>query len=390
MPPTAHFIVAVWDEAFIDKFAAYTLGSQLMAGNLPQLSQRTGVHYHFYTNAASVGYLHAQTAALKQFATVTVARFEDTMFEGQTIADRLAPYSGAAYKNILNQISVFHLLDRLAAEDPEAIVFIGDSDLVFSDGAIGAMYDCLTSGKRAVIAPTIRISQEKSGSELQKRISSGTLSANALGALIARHPHIATLNFIFANNEMPAYPVQMIWRLGPDALLCHAFFQHPMAMWLNPDCRRWESTIDYDFVLNCYPDTNDIATFTDGNAATVCKLSTDSYLEGQLDRSPCTLDLLADFLLVGTNELHREIAVRAVRYGRTADSEIWNQAEQQTQDILAQAYAHRTNLLSQMEPDDPIKHLIVRSHYGDISQFLSPQKRARYLKQMQNGASHDN
>lgn len=389
MAPPAHFIVAVWDKPFIDKFVDFTLGSQCLPGNLPRLSAQTKVHYHLYTNAASADYLKSKTACLDPFAAVTIYRFEDTVFEGETIANRLSPYDGATFKNLLNQISVFHQLDILAATAPDAIVFIGDSDIVFSDGALCEMYECLAAGRKAVAAPTIRISQEKAEPELRRHLSTASLSARDLGTLIARHPHIATTNSFFADGDMPAYPVQMIWPIGPDALLCRAFFLHPMAMRLNPDCRRWESTIDYDFVLNCYPNPGDIEIFTDGGTATICKLSTDSYLEGQLQRSPCTLDLLADFLLVSTNELHRTFAERPVRYGQLDNPDHWQRVEQQTGDILKQAYAHRAHLLDQMPADDPIKQLVVRSHFGDITQFLSPQKRARYLQQLQHGSTDD-
>lgn len=373
----AHILVSVWDAPFIDKFVDTALATQLSPGNIPALSAKARIFYHFYTNAESAAYLKQRTNALTPYAEILIHTFEDTVFEGETIAQRLAPYSGAAFKNFLNQVSVFHLLDQIAATEPPPVLFVGDSDLLYSDGAFLIMFDALQNGQKAVVSPTIRLSLEQSRDALAEALASGQgVDATTLGGMIASFPHAAAQMGYVQGGVGPAYPSQMSWPVD-NGLLCRTFFPHPVAMIPNPDCRRWESTIDYDFILHCYPDPRDIEMFTDGKTVTICKLSADSYLEGQMSRTTLQLDLLADFLLSSTNEAHRPFAEQAVRYGADPDNPAFDRVETDSAALLTTMYAHRQALLDAMEGSDPVKNLVVRSHYGPIDAYLSPERLQR-------------
>ncbi|MBT5810367.1 MAG: hypothetical protein HOI19_08320, partial [Rhodospirillaceae bacterium] len=200
--------------------------------------------------------------------------------------------------------------------------------------------------------------------------------ARTLGAMIAAFPHAAAQIGYIQDGAGPAYPSQMSWPV-PDGLLCRTFFPHPVAMIPNPDCRRWESTIDYDFILHCYPDPRDIEMFTDGASVTICKLTSDAYLEGQMTRGPLQLDTLADFLLSSTNEAHRPFAEQAVRYAADPDNPTLDLAETESGRLLADMYEYRQTLLDGMDESDPVKGLVVRSHFGPIEAYLSPQRLQR-------------
>ncbi|MBT5108757.1 MAG: hypothetical protein HOM25_08745 [Rhodospirillaceae bacterium] len=375
--PVAHVLVSVWDAPYIDKFVDTALATQLSPGNIPALSAKANLIYHFYTNAESAPYLMQRTTALASHAEIVMHTFEDTVFEGETIAQHLSPYSGATFKNFLNQVSVFHLLDQIAANDPPEVLFVGDSDLLYSDGAFPIMFDALQRGKKAVVSPTVRLSLEQSQDALASALARGHgVDARTLGAMIAAFPHAAAQISYMQDGVGPAYPSQMSWPVG-NGLLCRTFFPHPVAMIPNPDCRRWESTIDYDFILHCYPDPRDIEMFTDGATVTICKLSTDAYLQGQMSRAPLQLDTLADFLLSSTNEAHRPFAEQAVRYAADPDNPALDLVETESATLLADMYGYRQTLLDGLDDADPVKNLIVRSHFGPIEAYLSPQRLQR-------------
>jgi hypothetical protein len=382
--PAAHILVSVWDAPFIDKFVDFALATQLSPGNIPALSKQAQIFYHIYTNAESEAYVRQRTDALAPFAEIIIHTFEDTVFKGESIARRLAPYNGGAFKNVLNQISVFHLLDEIAGDNsqpvlpppvlPPPVLFVCDSDMLYSDGAFPIMFNALQTGKKAVVAPTIRLSQEKSQDALAAILAAGKgVDARALGGLIASYPHAATINSYFLDGFAPAYPSQMAWPVE-HGLLCRTFFPHPVAMIPNPDCRRWESTIDYDFILHCYPIPEDLRMFTDGETLTICKLSADSYLEGKMSRSPLNTDVLADFLLSSTNEAHRPFAECAVRYGVDPNTPELDQAERDSAALLREIYDRRDTLLDRVASDNPVKHMVVRSHFGPIEGYLSPER----------------
>jgi len=372
--PIVHILISVWDKAFIDKFADYALLTHLSPGNLPALCVEARVHYHFYTNAASADYLESRTRALRPFATIHMRTFETTQFEGRPLAQHLAPYSGAAFKNHLNQVSVFHLLDEVASNQPSEFLFVGDSDLLYSNNAFTEFFQALQSGAKAIMAPTIRLSLEQSESNLATLLKiDGGLSAKALGGLIAKYPHAAAQAAYISHDTAPSYPSQMIWPTS-NGLLCRTFFPHPVAMLPNPACRRWESTIDYDFILHCYPNPDDVRIFTDGATASICKLSSDKYLEGQLSRSPLQIDLLSDFLLSSTNEAHRPFAECGVRYSTNPDNSELDQVDLESAELLSRMYDHRQALLDRLDVADPVKNIVVRSHFGSIESFLSPER----------------
>ncbi|MBL4720715.1 MAG: hypothetical protein JKY20_06250 [Alphaproteobacteria bacterium] len=375
--PLVHILVSVWDKAFIDKFVEFALPTHISPGNLPALSARARVHYHFYTNAESTAYLKDQTRALSQFATVHLRPFNETFLEGQALSHHLAPYSGAAFKNRLNQFSVFHLLDEIGGNHPSEILFVGDSDLLYSDGAFLTLFETLQNGAKAVVAPTIRLSLEQVEPELITLLADGAgVSAQTLGGLISAHPHAAAQAAYILDDAAPSYPSQMIWPT-PEGLLCRTFFPHPVAMIPNPACRRWESTIDYDFILHCYPNPRDIRMFTDGKRVTICKLSTDRYLEGQLSRVPLQIDALSDFLLSSTNEAHRPFAESAVRYALDPDNPALDRVERESNTLLTQMYGHRQVLLDRLAESDPVKNTVIRSHFGPIQSYLSPERLQR-------------
>ncbi|MFT6580811.1 MAG: hypothetical protein ACKVKG_09340 [Alphaproteobacteria bacterium] len=144
--PLVHILISVWDKAFIDKFVDFALPTHVSPGNLPALCGEARVHYHFYTNAVSADYLENRTRALARFATIHVRTFESTLFEGHTLAQHLASYSGDAFKNHLNQFSVFHLLDDIADKQPTEYLFVGDSDLLYSNCAFPSLLQALQSG----------------------------------------------------------------------------------------------------------------------------------------------------------------------------------------------------------------------------------------------------
>ncbi|MGY8959714.1 MAG: hypothetical protein ACKVKG_09345 [Alphaproteobacteria bacterium] len=224
------------------------------------------------------------------------------------------------------------------------------------------------------MAPTIRLSLEQSGASLSKLLGAGAgVSATTLGGLIAKHPHAAAQGAYISQGKAPSYPSQMIWPTS-NGLLCRTFFPHPVAMIPNPACRRWENTIDYDFILHCYPNLKDVHIFTDGATVTICKLSSDKYLEGQLSRSPLEIDLLSDFLLSSTNESHCPFAECGVRYSANPDNLELDQIDQDSAVVLSRMYDHRQVLLDRLDAADPVKNIVIRSHFGPIESFLSPER----------------
>ena len=285
MAATAIYIaLALWGEAFVDKFARFSMRTQLSPGNLPQLGAHGDVHYLIYTDASSLPALQACESALSAYAHVTFLTFGDTVVDHRSIADGIAAVSQSARKHEVNRLTEFHAIDTCLCDDRDTVLFLIDSDFLFADGSMAAAMRAIEAGARVVAVPTIRLSMELAGPWLAEHLGAmdgrmDGLSARQLCTDLPAGFHHTMRSAIVTSESFTGYPSTMLWPVSDAGFVCRSYFPHPFAFVPTARCTRFDSMIDYDFALQAWSETGATHMPSGSDEIAVFKLTTDNYLE---------------------------------------------------------------------------------------------------------------
>ena len=376
--PATNILIVAWDREFIDKFARLTLPCLMAKGNLPGLAKTRTVRILLHTDNASRAYFLECLEPLRRFAEIQVHSFEDTTVDGTTIEAASIGLNAGARKHEIDRLSQFHAIDLSLDDEDETTLFILNPDMLIADGAMRNAQGMIDGGAEVVATPTLRLSTERLGLDPAR---DGAPNARDICNLLPTDFHPTTRNCLADSDTFTPYPATILWRVEEQGWLCRTFFPLPLAFRPTARCRRFGSTIDYDFALNMASTPEKIAIPRSSDDVLVCKCTTEDYLSTDPQPSQFRRNGLAHFLLVETNRAHRTIAAqpfRLVKRGEENEAEeaLWNIAESQTAEILDTGYATVDKLIEELPPDTPDLQTAIRSHFGGIEEFLSPMRRS--------------
>jgi hypothetical protein len=370
-------LFAVWGEAFIDKFAGLTMASLLSPGNLPALSRTHRVRLMFYTDRESEPYLWDRMTPLTAHADMTVATFEDTVVDGRNVADGVASLRGPAVKHELERLVTFHALDTILDHGEGSTLFVVPSDLAASDGSFAHAQAALDGGAEAVAPPVLRLVEDRCGFTAAQLRSGVDGAAICLG-LPDAFQHI-TRSCIATSESFSEYPASVLWPVGEEGFVCRTFFPLTLAFKPRLACRRYDSSIDYDFLLNLVPDPARI--HISASSAEICamKVSSGTYMQQEQQANRLRPAGLAHFMLTETNKAHRNLFARSYSLLKKplpgiSESE-WTRVESESGAFVDDAYRLIDQIVDKLPPDTPGLAQSVTSHFGGLDDYLSPMRR---------------
>ena len=370
-------LFAVWGEAFIDKFATLTMASLLSPGNLPALSRTRRVRLMFYTDRESAAYLRDRMTPLTAHAEMTVAIFEDTVVDGRNVADNVASLHGPAIKHELERLVTFHALDTILDGGEGSTLFVVPSDLAASDGSFARAQAALDDGAEAIAPPVLRLVEDRCGFTADQ-LRSGLDGAALCRGLPDAFQHI-TGKCIATSESFSGYPATILWPVGDEGFVCRTFFPLTLAFKPRLACRRYDSSIDYDFLLNLVSEPDRI--HVPASSAEICafKVSSGAYMQQAPRPNHLRHAGLAHFMLTETNKAHRSLFARPYRLLKKSPSGIsgdeWTRVESESGAFMENAYGLIDQIVEKLPPDTPGLAQSVKSHFGGLDGYLSPMRR---------------
>lgn len=376
-PGKTYMLFAVWGERFIDKFASLTMASLLSPGNLPSMSRTHRIQLIFYTDRASAAYLNDRMTPLSAYAEISIATFEDTHVDGRIVADGVAALDGPAVKHELERLVTFHALDTILDHGDNNTLFIVPSDLAASDGTFSRAQILLDNGAEAVAPPVLRISEEKFGlTETQFR--AGVDDVAICQGLPDAFQHI-TRSCIATSQSFTEYPATILWPVQNEGFVCRTFFPLTLAFKPRNAQRRYDSSIDYDFLLNLASDPQKI--HIPASSAEICalKISSSAYMQQVPQNHPLRGPALSHFMLTETNKAHRSLFSRTYRLLQRPQSELnvqeWDYTESESGLFADSAYDFVDKIVEKVPKDTPGLAQSIKSHFGTLEDYLSPMRR---------------
>lgn len=201
-----YFMTTFWGESYREQFYSLLLPTLLAPNNIPILKSRPGSKLIVCTTKED-------WADLKD---------RKLIHELAKYVELLPLFIGYPDKNfpIMLHMSKGHQLAAARASSDGAVAGFLSPDTLCSDGLIKAAVEMIESGKKAVVCPALRFSQEK---VLKRILAAGYLKENQIAVLPASlmgsiavnslHPEI--LRYDFEGVEFSYYPLWVFWRV-PD------------------------------------------------------------------------------------------------------------------------------------------------------------------------------
>ncbi len=382
--PIVILTIVAWEALFIEKFAAFAMRTLLSRGNLPALAARAQVRIQLFTDRASCAYFLERTQPLARIAEILPHTFEETRVDARTIADSVASLRGAKLKHEIDRLTQFYSIDAALEAGDDVTLFLINHDLLVADGALTRAHETIEAGAEAVAPPVLRLSLERSGLRAERFLvapeeAETGLSAEAICRSMPENLHHITRDSIAAGDRFTAYPATVLWPVARQGFLCRTFFPHPFAFRPNARCRRFDSTIDYDFLLRLASSTEAVRVPGNSRELFVCKLTSDGYMADKPVTGRLALGPMAHFILTETNKAHRNLVSQPYRLFAVGpgeeDEDAWAMAERQSADFLDRAYALCDRARSELPADTPGLRVSIASHFGPLDAYLSPGRR---------------
>mgnify|MGYP001251591418 CR=1 FL=1 len=383
MSSRTNIAIVAWDTEFIDKFSKFTLPCLLSSGNLPALARTHTIRLLFYTDRKSHDHFKNATAKMKNYGECIFHLFEDTEVDGETIKDTVTSLKGDTRKHEIDRRIQFHAIDKSLEAGERETLFLINQDLVISDGSLLYAQTKIDSDADAVLIPLLRLSLETAGELSDMLANSDHVGLNA-ESLIRKFPeilHPVSQSLFVEAPEFSTYPSAIFWPAKDHGWLGRSFFPYTLALKPRNDCRRFDSTIDYDYALTLAKDPKRAVIPSDSNQAFVAKVTTKSYLDTAETFGQISNNRLAHFILAETNKAHRDLANQPYRIYRNSgiktDTSVWSMAEDLSSKYLDEIYHFIGTLKDKLPKDSAEMQEILSSHFGDLSGYLSPMRRTK-------------
>jgi hypothetical protein len=206
------FLVVVWGETYIERFAALSLSSYFAPGNLPALAHTTELEVVIMTRRDDIGHFE-KLAAFRHLRSICPVRFVEiddlvaTSVYGVTLTLAYARPVIACGREMLDTHFIFM-----------------NADFVLADGSLHSLCKHIIAGRSIVLGPSFRATAEAVEplleAALEKSAGILTIPPRQLVALSLAHPHPTTvakiLNQGFCHST---HPNQFFWQIDDRTML---------------------------------------------------------------------------------------------------------------------------------------------------------------------------
>lgn len=255
-----YFVNVVWGDSFTAFFLDVNIPSLLSRDNIPYFSNRNETKFILYTSEAS-------------FATIRCHPVFVRLSELIDVETRIRVFGG---KDKHRQLSDCHIEFQKEATAAGAAAIYLSPDSVWADGCLKTVDRIFESGKKVIFALGMRLVKEDVLPKLEafrREDRSISIGARELFVLVRKHLHPITQEHFFEKDTGGMLmPQGLMWRVGSDGILTHAFHLHPL-LFLTKKFRDFQGTVDSDLVGGDEIDLDDVYVITDSDELLVVELS---------------------------------------------------------------------------------------------------------------------
>lgn len=294
--------------------------------------------------------------------------FEETSVDGINIADATSGLSDATRKHEIDRLTQWHAIDETLAEGERESLFFINQDSVLADGTLAWAQRQLDGGADAVLIPLLRLMHEASD-DIRQHLASQTgegISADEMCDGMPDNLHPVSRQSISNSSVFTQYPATVLWAVGDIGFIARGFLPVPLAIRARPECRRFDSTIDYDYALNLATGSQSLIVPRDSREAMVAKVTTKAYLGEEAKPNTLTVSRLAHFILSETNKAHRVLVSQSYALMRSNAPDIsaraWQEADRFISGYLDETYRFLERLRSALPEDHVEAQAALKSH----------------------------
>ncbi|MEQ9327454.1 MAG: hypothetical protein RJQ21_09170 [Rhodospirillales bacterium] len=280
----------VWGDWYVDFFHAAALPTLLSPGNLPAFATQSTFTALLYTRPQDLDRLsrHPRMHDLARFADIRFKALPGDIEEFATGADGIR-------RKLTVMSRCLEVAIRAAEEDPGLVAMFPLADLLYADGALGAVHARMQAGCRAVGIVTPHLSAEAvlaAGDELTA--IAGT--PEGLLRFTLDHAHESFRRQFIASRPFSGRPSQFYVDGGTAGFAARAIHLHPLAVRPVRRVNRLSASIDTAYFFDAVPDTADRHVIADSREALVVECSRDGYLADLGDWPAFDADRLAGWV----------------------------------------------------------------------------------------------
>jgi len=145
--------------------------------------------------------------------------------------------------------------------------------------------------------------------------------------LAMSHLHPVSLSVFHNTKDANEWPSQLFFDVPGSGFIAHCFHLHPLMFIPQEFDTSFEGTIDADYLLNAYQDSNDIHILDDSDLFLALEPCDASY---QLYKTGAGFDLqkISRFVRDSTDSHHREFVIHPILFHYNDINPAWIQAEE--------------------------------------------------------------
>lgn len=318
--PGFHILVPVWGAAYCDLFTQISLPSQLASGNLPSLPHKGRCLYHVLTTPEDATRIET-SAAWRQLQSLMPVQIDLRSDQERTPHETFSAYLRQGIE--------------LADKDNAASLFF-NPDLVFADGTINSLVQCVKAGARVVFTTGIRLSKETVMAVIDRHRAEQViaLAPRDLAAIAMQNLHPISRQNIWTDQKGTLLPATLFWPVENEGLLARCFHLHPLLVWPERKHVFFDGTVDDDFVPMACPRAETDHVVTDSDELLICEISDFSRVAKTGYRKG-SVDDVVDWAESHTDQRHRRLATLPIRFHATAMTEsLWAPVEAESAKVM--------------------------------------------------------
>jgi hypothetical protein len=314
--PIYHLTTAVWGAGYLDNFLNVAIPTQLSDGNLVCLARGAEVTYKIFTTPADAEiirgskiFAHLARAVPVQFRLMSPDQIGGTKYDHLTHAHRWAVEEADA--------------------DRARLVFLAP-DLVCSDGTFARVLEADRSGKRAVMAAGLRVTQETFVPQLHSRFprderGAVTIPPRDLARLVLGNLHPLMDQLFWGSSPLSHVPSNLLWRVADEGLLARCFHLHPLMVLPDRCGIELRGTVDDEYLSQACRDPADYHIVQDSDELMLCSL--DSRAVAPPEGQRASRYRVATWAIGSTSVHHRRLVRYPIRVHLGERSAAWHAAE---------------------------------------------------------------
>lgn len=291
IPNEIYICVPVWGREFSETFLNYSLKSLLSAKNLPEIAKSTVIKFTIYTDKNSYKIMKKSKYfdLLCQYVEVDIFLIKGFSIIGNYMA------MNDCHRHFI------------AANFDKSLILICP-DMIFSDGALGYLYNLHQMEKKTICINTPRLDKSSFLKSYNKKISIGGLKAlnnEDLICLSLEHLHPETKYKIMNIENEETTNAGGFYLSDQDGLIGYQFHWYPIIFKTTTSTQLPTITIDYDFLDKNISSTSKIILVK--HAIDCCVVDVTDGASANLLRGKRSVEQLVQWATINAKNIHRNM-----------------------------------------------------------------------------------